>query len=343
MKMPDNNLNLEEFETLCKALFRNSKDESYEINKKQLEDIFSIFDDNNDGLIDRQEFVSCWNDWIKTIVKPVSALILVDVQNDFISGTLDIRKCPAGHNGEEIIKPINRLLDNVHFDAYFYSFDWHPIDHVSFIENIHIRPLHKSSPVKAQDAKIMDTVIFDGEPPMKQTLWPKHCVQNTWGAELHKDLKIIEDSIKVYKGTNPDIDSYSVFWDNMKLTDTKLDAQLKLKNITDVYICGLAYDVCVGSTTMDSINEGYRTILMDDCCRGVDLLNIEQMKQRVTTNFGAIVCSSEVKDMVAGKDRRPELGYKLAIELKKKNQMRRENHKCLCLYLMTLVLKTLFF
>lgn len=59
-------------------------------------------------------------------------------------------------------------------------------------------------------------------------------------------FQILEDGIKIYKGTNPDIDSYSVFWDNMKLSDTTLDAHLKAHKITDVYICGLAYDVCVG-------------------------------------------------------------------------------------------------
>jgi Amidases related to nicotinamidase len=56
----------------------------------------------------------------------------------------------------------------------------------------------------------------------------------------------VENSIKVYKGTNPEVDSYSVFWDNKKLTETSLVSQLQEKNTTDIYICGLAYDVCVG-------------------------------------------------------------------------------------------------
>ncbi|KAL3282963.1 hypothetical protein HHI36_006121 [Cryptolaemus montrouzieri] len=314
--LSDNHLSLEEFEELCGGLFRNSNEESYAIDRKQLKDIFSVFDRNSDGLIDRKEFKLCWNNWIKTIVKPVSALVLVDVQNDFISGTLDVRNCPAGHNGEEIIKPINRLLDSVRFDAVFYSLDWHPIDHVSFIDNVLHRPLHESSPVAANEAKVFDTVVFDGDPPMYQKLWPKHCVQNSWGAELHKDLKVAEDGIKIYKGTNPEVDSYSVFWDNMKLTDTKLDAQLKSRNITDVYLCGLAYDVCVGSTAADSISSGYRTILIEDCTRGVDLLSIEQTKQSIIKSHGIVTNSSDVADMVSGKNRRPELGYKLAMELK---------------------------
>lgn len=58
--------------------------------------------------------------------------------------------------------------------------------------------------------------------------------------------QIVENGIKVYKGTNPEVDSYSVFWDNKKLSDTSLIAQLKSKGVTDVYVCGIAYDVCVG-------------------------------------------------------------------------------------------------
>lgn len=132
------------------------------------------------------------------------------------------------------------------------------------------------------------------------------------------------------------MDSYSVFWDNKKLTDTTLCGQLRLKNATDIYICGLAYDVCVGAcwlycglmfcvycfvwivgaTAVDALAIGYRTILLDDCSRGVDLLDIEKTKNTVIANNGVIVNSDQVQAMVEGRDRRPELGYKLAMELK---------------------------
>lgn len=127
-----------------------------------------------------------------------------------------------------------------------------------------------------------------------------------------------------------------MFWDNKKLTDTTLSAQLRQKNATDIYVCGLAYDVCVGrsivnqkkshprrvftlfsgATAVDALAIGYRTILLDDCSRGVDLLDIEKTKNSVIKNNGVIVNSNQVKAMVEGRDRRPELGYKLAIELK---------------------------
>ncbi|KAL1462434.1 hypothetical protein WDU94_014268, partial [Cyamophila willieti] len=255
---------------------------------------------------------------IPQIVRPKSAFLVIDVQNDFISGTLNLSQCSAQHNGQQVIGPINKLLDTVSFNAVFYSLDWHPSDHVSFIDNIQLRNIHPSSPVSAEDAQTYDTVVFDGAMPMKQRLWPRHCVQDSWGAELHKDLKVVEHGIKVYKGTDPEVDSYSVFWDNKKLKETSLVKQLEAKQATDIYVCGLAYDVCVGASAIDALSIGYRTVLIDDCCRGVDLEDIEKTRKTVLDNHGVCVQSDEVKAMVEGKDRRPELGLKLALELKAK-------------------------
>lgn len=314
----DGFLSFDEFGCVCKALFRNDDGIIYSLEENELKEVFEIFDLNRDNYIDLNEFSFCWNKWIKVIVRPVSAILIVDVQNDFISGSLNISNCSAQHNGIEVIEPINRLLDTVQFDAVFYSLDWHPPDHVSFIDNIHLRPLHPSSPVTAENAKVYDTVIFAGPPVMAQRLWPRHCVQDTWGAELHKDLNIVENSTKIYKGSSSEVDSYSVFWDNMKLVQTSLVSQLQSKNVTDLYVCGIAYDVCVGATVTDASTTGYRTILLDDCCRGVDNNDIEKTKSNVIKNHGVVINSSQVKAMVQGRDRRPELGYKLAIELRSK-------------------------
>lgn len=318
-KNGDGYLDEKEFNLVCRALFRNDRGKIYNVEPKKVHEIFSVFDKNQDGFIDRQEFVFCWTHWIKKIVRPVNVLIVVDVQNDFISGTLNISHCSAKQNGAEVIEPINKLVDTVGFDAIVYSLDWHPNDHVSFIDNINLHKVDKSSPISAEDAKMFDTVVFEGPPAMKQRLWPKHCVQESWGAELHKNLKVVDNAIKVFKGTNPDVDSYSVFWDNKKLSHTTLLPELKQRNATDIYVCGLAYDVCVGATAIDSLISGYRTILIDDCCRGVDFKDIENTKTNVIDQYGVIVDSSQVKAMVEGRDRRPELGYKLALELKNVN------------------------
>ena len=85
-------------------------------------------------------------------------------------------------------------------------------------------------------------------------LWPRHCVQNSWGAELHKDLKVHPKARVVYKGVNPNIDSYSAFFDNAKLGKTVLEELIRNEGCTDVYVCGIATDVCVGMTNVASNN-----------------------------------------------------------------------------------------
>ncbi|XP_071639161.1 uncharacterized protein Naam isoform X2 [Temnothorax longispinosus] len=314
----DGFLSISEFDLICRALFRNDRGKIYGLEEDQLREVYSIFDLKGDGLIDREEFEVCWNRWIKICTRPKSAFLIVDVQNDFITGSLNIKQCAAQHDGSEVIDPINRLLETVPFDAVFYSLDWHPVDHVSFIDNLHLREVDISSNISKEAARVYDTVTFQGPPLLKQRLWPRHCVQDSWGAELHKDLKIVDNAIKIYKGTNPEVDSYSVFWDNKKLTETTLSSQLQEKGATDIYICGLAYDVCVGATAVDALTSGYRTILIDDCSRGVDLVDIEKTKATVIGSNGVIVNSTQVKGMVEGRDRRPELGYKLALEIKQK-------------------------
>ena len=99
---------------------------------------------------------------------------------------------------------------------------------------------------------------------MDQVLWPAHCVQDSWGAELHQDLKvlaknniqILQTSVTfkvhpkgrvVHKGINPEVDSYSAFFDNAKLGKTSLEEMIKDEEVCDVYVCGIATDVCVGN------------------------------------------------------------------------------------------------
>ena len=119
-------------------------------------------------------------------------------------------------------------------------------------------------------------------------LWPAHCVQESWGAELHKELKVHPKGRVVHKGINPEVDSYSAFFDNAKLGKTSLEEMIKEEEVSDVYVCGIATDVCVGksitlyilssprsnvgvcagSTAFHANELGFRTILIDDCSRG---------------------------------------------------------------------------
>lgn len=116
---------------------------------------------------------------------------------DVIRIIIFIARLPFLISAHQVLAPINKLLDTVEFDSVFYSLDWHPSDHVSFIDNIKKRALHSTSPLDADNAQVYDTVTFAGPPPMKQKLWPRHCVQDSWGSELHKDLKVSQgDSIR---------------------------------------------------------------------------------------------------------------------------------------------------
>ncbi|GJQ68824.1 hypothetical protein Trydic_g6026 [Trypoxylus dichotomus] len=314
----DGQLSFHEFCMICQALFRGDKSERYAIEEQKLKEIFEIFDQNGDEFIDRKEFAYCWTHWIKVLVGAVSALLIVDVQNDFISGSFNMMNCPAKQDAREILDPINYILDSVEFRDVIYTMEWHPSDHISFIDNLPLRKIDSSCLINAASAKPFDTVIFTGPPLIRQTLLPRHCVQNTWGAELHQELKFIENGIKILKGVLPEIDCYSAFFDSDKLRDTGLDAQLRQRGVTDLYICGVPYDYNVKQTAIDALNLGYRTILIEDCLRGMDLRSIQDTRDYILKQNGVIVDSSNVKAMVEGRSRRPELAYKLALELRRK-------------------------
>jgi nicotinamidase/pyrazinamidase len=178
----------------------------------------------------------------------MKALILVDIQNDFLPGG-----ALAVPEGDQIIAVVNRIQPL--FALVVATQDWHPANHGSFAAN------HPGKSVYEQ-------IELNGLP---QTLWPVHCVQNTRGAELASELE--RDRIeKIFpKGTNPAIDSYSGLFDNGHRKSTGLGEWLKARGMTDVYVCGLATDYCVKFTALDAIKMGFKTHLVEDACRGVNL------------------------------------------------------------------------
>ena len=124
------------------------------------------------------------------VLNPISALIVVDVQNDFITGSLALKNCPAGEDAEEVVSVIQDLLSKRLFSVVAYTFDWHPPDHCSFVDNVSLYPLHSTSPVTAEKAKLFDVVVYDKIPIINQVLWPRHCEINSWGAALHEGLMV---------------------------------------------------------------------------------------------------------------------------------------------------------
>jgi nicotinamidase/pyrazinamidase len=178
----------------------------------------------------------------------MKALILVDLQNDFMPGG-----ALAVKDGAEVVPIANRLMK--HFDLIVATQDWHPADHLSFASQ------HPGQPIG-------ECVVLDG---LQQVLWPDHCVQGTEGADFHHDLNMSAVSRVIQKGTDRQIDSYSGFFDNGHRQGTGLLEYLKQMEVDDVYILGLATDYCVKYTALDAVSLGFKTHLIADACRGVDL------------------------------------------------------------------------
>jgi nicotinamidase/pyrazinamidase len=181
-------------------------------------------------------------------MKKSSALLVIDIQNDF---------CPGGAlavaDGDAIIPLINRIARK--FETVVITQDWHPADHISFAAQ---------HPGKTPFEQI--TLEYGG-----QTLWPTHCVMATFGAELHADLDIPHASLILRKGSHQDVDSYSAFLEADRKTKTGLDGYLASRGITEVFVCGLATDFCVAWSAEDAASFGLHATLIEDACRAIDL------------------------------------------------------------------------
>ena len=198
----------------------------------------------------------------------MNALIVTDVQNDFTPAT---DQKPDGAlavpDGNAVVPIINQLMPA--FDIVSATQDWHPPDHCSFASQ---HPGHEPG----------DVIEWHG---LEQVLWPDHCVQYTQGAALLADLDLSRLTHVVHKGHNRDIDSYSTFYDNGHVQSTGLGEYLEREGVTDVYLVGLATDYCVKCSALDAVKLGFRTHVILDACRGVNLQPtdvdqaVQQMKQ----------------------------------------------------------------
>ena len=178
----------------------------------------------------------------------MKALIIADIQNDFLpGGALGVR------DGDQVIPVANKLQSA--FPIVVATQDWHPANHGSFAA---------SHPEK----KVFDQIDLNGLP---QRLWPVHCVQNTKGAELASTLNRERITRIFQKGTDPGIDSYSGLFDNGHRKSTGLGEWLKAQGVTEVFVCGLTTDYCVKSTALDAAQMGFKTYLIEDASRGVNL------------------------------------------------------------------------
>ena len=178
----------------------------------------------------------------------MKALLIIDVQNDFLPGG-----ALAVPDGESIVPVINKLQPK--FNLIVATQDWHPKDHESF--------------ACVQDKKPGDSIMLHG---ICQTLWSRHCVQGTFGAEFYSGLDITRVSETIRKGSDKKIDSYSCFFDNDHKSSTGLEVFLKEKSVTEIYIAGLATDYCVKHSVLDACLLGFNTFVICDAVRGVNLI-----------------------------------------------------------------------
>ncbi len=180
--------------------------------------------------------------------KEDTALILIDIQNDF---------CPGGalavNEGNEIVSLANKLQKN--FKIKIATQDWHPYTHQSFASN------HEGK----EPLSVIE--MFYGQ----QVLWPDHCIQGSKGAKFHPELITDNSDLIIRKGFRPEIDSYSAFFENDHKTPTGLEGYLRTRQIKSIYLCGLALDFCVYFSAIDGVKLGFKVFVIEDACRAIDL------------------------------------------------------------------------
>jgi nicotinamidase/pyrazinamidase len=203
----------------------------------------------------------------------MKALLLIDIQNDFLPGG-----ALAVADGDAIIPICNRLQK--HFNLVVATQDWHPKEHKSFAAN-------------HNEKKNFETIEWKG---MQQVLWPVHCVQGSTGANFSSNLQTEKIEAIFRKGTDPQIDSYSGFYDNGHLKSTGLSHYLKGKGITAVYVVGLAADYCVYFTALDALAEGFATFIIEDATRAISAEGFEKAKADFKRKGGQVLHSNMFDD-----------------------------------------------
>jgi nicotinamidase/pyrazinamidase len=201
----------------------------------------------------------------------MKTLIIIDLQNDFMPGG------PLAVPGGNFIVPvINRIQS--HFDLILATQDWHPVNHKSFASNHY-------------GTKPFDRIVLHGS---LQTLWPDHCIQGTQGAELDKALDSDRIAGIFRKGMDPEVDSYSGFYDNNHQLSTGLSGYLKDKGANEICFCGLAADICVYYTILDSILEGFSATLIEDASSPLYPEKLDDIKCELAKVGVRIINSNEL-------------------------------------------------
>jgi len=207
-----------------------------------------------------------------------SALLVVDVQSDFLPGG-----ALAVPGGDQILSPIAELMTD-RFELIVATQDWHPSNHVSFASN---HPGRRN----------FDKIELYGH---DQTLWPDHCVQGTAGAQLDPRLPWIRAAAIIRKAMNPAIDSYSALrnnWDPKgNRPPTGLAGYLTNRGVENIFVCGLARDFCVRWTAEDALEAGFRVNVIWDLCCSIEPRRDDLLRHELSSNGAQIVTMQELRD-----------------------------------------------
>ncbi|QKG51793.1 bifunctional nicotinamidase/pyrazinamidase [Hymenobacter sp. BRD67] len=201
----------------------------------------------------------------------MTCLLLIDIQLDFLPGG-----SLAVPDGDAILPLLNDLQP--HFDLVVATQDWHPAGHRSFAS---------AHPGQALFAEIE----WQGLP---QRLWPDHCVQGSPGAALHPALSLDRVEAIFRKGTDPELDSYSAFFDNGHRRATGLSGYLRARGITQVAVAGLATDYCVYFSAKDARSEGFEVLVIEDATRGIAAESVAAAKADLLAQGVRFVPASQV-------------------------------------------------
>ena len=191
----------------------------------------------------------------------MQALILIDIQHDFVDGSL------GSPEALTIIPKVNALIQTFRDKPLFFTVDAHPIDHSSF----------------AATHNLPDFTIKEGS-----VKWPVHCVKGSHGAEIYREIVVPFDAKICEKAQDPEIDAYSAFFDEKGRPSSSLDSLLKEFDIKNIAFCGIAGDFCVDKTLLDALKLGYKVEVYSDAVAFIDPTKREETLKK-WENHGAVI------------------------------------------------------
>ncbi len=201
----------------------------------------------------------------------MKALILIDLQNDFMPGG-----ALAVPQADEVIPVIHQVMP--HFEHVVATQDWHPPHHVSF--------------ASTHGKRVGERIQIEGQ---EQLLWPDHCIQNTLGADLVKGLNREKIEAIFHKGADPHIDSYSAFFDNARQRQTGLAVYLQKQGVKVLFFAGVATEYCVLYSVLDALKFGFSVSVIWDACRAIDPHRGDVALQQMQKRGASLIDSSAIE------------------------------------------------